>query len=208
MEMENQQSNAPETEILDGRQSKGDRTRQALVGTTARLLQEQGFAATGLNQIVRESGQPRGSLYFHFPGGKEELAAAAVTAGAAQVEAILQEGLAGAETPEAVLVNTSALFADELQASQFSKGCPVSTVALEATKATPLLQRACADAYEAWLALITETFIRLGLPSDRSPRLARLTLSSIEGALLLAKATQDITPLTDVAVDLSPLLKV
>ncbi len=208
MVMENQQSNAPETDILDGRQSKGDRTRQALVETTARLLQEQGFAATGLNQIVRESGQPRGSLYFHFPGGKEELAAAAVTAGAAQVEAILQEGLAGAENPEAVLVKTASLFAEELRASQFSKGCPVSTVALEATKATPLLQRACADAYDAWLALITTTFIRLGLPSDRSPRLARLTLSSIEGALLLAKATQDITPLNDVAADLSPLLKV
>ena len=206
--MEHQQSDTPEAEIPNGRQSKGDRTRQTLIETTARLLQEQGFAATGLNQIVRESGQPRGSLYFHFPGGKEELAAAAVKAGAAQVEVILQEGLAGAENPEAVLVKTSALFADELQASQFSKGCPVSTVALEATNATPLLQKACAEAYEAWLALITETFIRLGLSSDRSPRLARLTLSSIEGALLLAKATQDITPLTDVAADLSPLLNV
>ena len=131
--MANRKLDAAEIEILDGRLSKGDRTRQSLVETTARLLQEHGFAATGLNQIVRESGQPRGSLYFHFPGGKEELAAAAVKAGAAQVEVILQEGLAGAENPEAVLVKTSALFADELQASQFSKGCPVSTVALEAT---------------------------------------------------------------------------
>ena len=31
-----------------------------------------------LNEIVRRSGAPRGSLYFHFPGGKEELAAAAM----------------------------------------------------------------------------------------------------------------------------------
>ena len=208
MMMEHQQADAPETEILDGRQSKGDRTRQALVETTARLLQEHGFAATGLNQIVRESGQPRGSLYFHFPGGKEELAAAAVTEGASQVEAILQKGLDGAENPEAVLIQTSALFAEELISSNFSKGCPVSTVALEATKATPLLRRACADAYEAWLTLITDTFTRLGLSQERAPRLARLTLSTIEGALLLAKATQDITPLNDVAADLSPLLKV
>jgi len=206
--MEETDSDSTEGSILDGRQSKGDRTRQALVETTARLLQEHGFAATGLNQIVRESGQPRGSLYFHFPGGKEELAAAAMKAGAAQVEAILRAGLAGADKPEAVLVKTAALFADELLASQFSKGCPVSTVALEATNATPLLQKACAEAYETWLALITETFTCLGLPSDRSPRLARLTLSTIEGALLLAKATQDITPLNDVAADLAPLLKV
>lgn len=206
--MKTQNQHSPETTVLDARQSKGERTRQALVETTAQLLQEHGFAATGLNQIVRESGQPRGSLYFHFPGGKEELAAAAVAAGANQVEEILREGLRGAQSPEAVLLKTSGLFADELRASNFSKGCPVSTVALEATHATPLLQAACAEAYEAWLALITGTFERLGLSPERAPRLARLTLSAIEGALLLAKATRDITPLEDVATDLTPLLRV
>lgn len=206
--MERRDQNIPEIEPSRSRLTKGDRTRQALVETTAQLLQEHGFAATGLNQIVRESGQPRGSLYFHFPGGKEELAAAAVAAGAAQVEMVLQEALAGAKSPEDVLVKASALFADELLASKFSKGCPVSTVALEATVATPLLQKACAAAYEAWLELITDTFTRLGLPQQRAPRLARLTLSSIEGALLLAKTTQNIAPLKEVAADLRPLLKV
>ncbi len=195
-------------EKQDQRQTKGARTRQALVETTTRLLQEQGFAATGLNQIVRESGQPRGSLYFHFPGGKEELAAAAVSAGAEVVKAILHQGLAGATSPDAVIMKTAGLFAGELVASDFSKGCPVSTVALEATSATPLLQKKCAEAYVDWLTLITDSFVRLGVATDRAPRLARLTLSSIEGALLLAKTTRDVTPLNDVAADLAPLLKV
>ncbi len=206
--MKERETDASEMEILDGRQSKGDRTRQALVETTARLLQEHGFAATGLNQIVRESGQPRGSLYFHFPGGKEELAAAAVKAGAETVVAILKHGLEEVTSAEAALEKTAGLFAAELVASDFTKGCPVSTVALEATNATPLLQQNCAWAYEQWLSLIADAFVRFGLPSDRAPRLARLMLSSIEGALLLAKATRDITPLREVAVDLSPLLKV
>jgi TetR/AcrR family transcriptional repressor of lmrAB and yxaGH operons len=206
--MENVDMQIAENETPDRPPTKGERTRSALVETTARLLQEQGFAATGLNQIVRESGQPRGSLYFHFPGGKEELAAAAVRAGADVVEAILRRGLAAAESPDAVLVRTAALFADELRNSAFSKGCPVSTVALEATDATPLLQESCAEAYGTWLSLIRDAFIRLGLPADRAPRLATLALSSIEGALLLAKTTRDIGPLEDVAADLSPLLKV
>lgn len=196
------------TDKQDQRQTKGARTRQALVETTARLLQEQGFAATGLNQIVRESGQPRGSLYFHFPGGKEELAAAAVSAGAELVRAILEQGLEGATSADAVIVKTAGLFADELVASDFSKGCPVSTVALEATNATPLLQKRCAEAYADWLTLIADTFVRLGVSAERAPRLARLVLSSIEGALLLAKTTRDIAPLNDVAADLAPLLKV
>ena len=53
-------------------------SRDAFVSSTAKLLRRQGYAATGLNEIVARSGAPRGSLYFHFPGGKQELALAAM----------------------------------------------------------------------------------------------------------------------------------
>src|ERR1700760_2850990 len=49
-------------------------SRDAFVSSTAKLLRRQGYAGTGLSEIVARSGAPRGSLYFHFPGGKEELA--------------------------------------------------------------------------------------------------------------------------------------
>ena len=57
---------------------RGGASREAFIASTGRLLRRQGYAATGLNEIVSRSGAPKGSLYFHFPGGKEELAAAAM----------------------------------------------------------------------------------------------------------------------------------
>ena len=58
--------------------SNGRASREAFVEATGELLRRQGYAATGLNEIVARSGAPRGSLYFHFPGGKQELALAAM----------------------------------------------------------------------------------------------------------------------------------
>src|SRR5579862_4730019 len=86
------QAGAPDRAERPGREAgrrtaRGDSVREAFVRTTAELLQRQGYAASGLNEIVARSGAPRGSLYFHFPGGKEELAVAAIDSAGAQLGA-------------------------------------------------------------------------------------------------------------------------
>ena len=53
--------------------------RQRMIKSTARLFRRQGFHGTGLQQVLEASGAPRGSLYFHFPGGKEEIGETALT---------------------------------------------------------------------------------------------------------------------------------
>ena len=55
-------------------------TRQRLVQASAALLQRQGLPGTGIKQILADAGAPYSSLYHHFPGGKDELAAAAIRA--------------------------------------------------------------------------------------------------------------------------------
>ncbi|HEY9306026.1 MAG TPA: helix-turn-helix domain-containing protein, partial [Mycobacterium sp.] len=51
-----------------------DRSRAALIDTAATLFRRQGYAATGLTQILEEAGVKPGSLYHHFPQGKQQLA--------------------------------------------------------------------------------------------------------------------------------------
>ena len=185
---------------------RGAATRQRLIAATAELIEAGGYRATGLLQVVARSGAPRGSLYFHFPGGKEELAAQAVAASAGALSQLIARELeSDAPTAVAVAGLIDAL-ADRLEGSGWSHGCPVATVALEVSADEPTLGAACRDAYVDWQALLAERLVRDGLDEALARDRAELILASIEGALLLAKVHRDRGPLRRLAGTLPLLL--
>src|SRR5258708_2686263 len=94
--------------------------RARMLQAAADLLHRQGYASTGLNQILEESHAPKGSLYFDFPGGKEELVNEALQAAAGSLTELLQGVLAMAPTAEAALEQIVAYFAAQLEGSQFT----------------------------------------------------------------------------------------
>jgi TetR/AcrR family transcriptional repressor of lmrAB and yxaGH operons len=165
-----------------------------MVITTAKLMRRQGYHATGLNQIVAESGAPKGSIYFHFPGGKEQLAAEAIAASAAY----LDKGLRACERETALasldLYVTEA--GNVLERTGYAEGCPIATVTLEAAVASPTLRQACADAVETLVGRVTGWLERDGFPPDSARERAQLIYAALEGSLMFAKARQSIEPLT------------
>jgi TetR/AcrR family transcriptional regulator, lmrAB and yxaGH operons repressor len=186
--------------------SKGERTRGKLVATTASLLQRQGYHGTGLNQIIADSGAPRGSLYFYFPGGKEELACAALAdAGAEWQERLLSVIDAAPDLGAAVVAVCQAL-ADALVASSYEHGCPLATVALEAATSSESVRTTCAAHYAGWEERIAERLARAGIAEDQARPLATFALSAIEGALLLCKVSRNTGPLLTVGETLRSLL--
>ena len=52
--------------------------RGKILISMARLIEKQGYHATGLNEIISDSGAPKGSVYYYFPGGKEQIGAEAI----------------------------------------------------------------------------------------------------------------------------------
>ncbi len=170
-------------------------TRDRLLAATADLLQRGGYAATGLSEITARAGAPKGSLYFHFPGGKEQLGAEALArSGAEQAEAIDAVLLGAADAASAIRA-VIAHFAARLQSSEYQLGCPIATTALEQAATSPRLRDAAQGAYERWVELL-----RIRLQADgREPATAAeealFVLSAIEGALVLARAARSTRPL-------------
>src|SRR4029450_181546 len=105
----------------------------------ARLLRDQGYAATGRAQLLAESGVSNGSLYHHFPGGMEEVAEAALEASGDAVADALREGLGGARTAGEGVVRFLDI-AQEAGTDEQCAGCPVAPTALESPIISPRLR--------------------------------------------------------------------
>ena len=182
-------------------------TKHRMLETAAGLVQRQGYASTGLNQILAESKAPKGSLYFHFPGGKEALVAEAIEHSSSALTELLEQVLATAPSAEAALDMITLYFATQLEQSQFTKGCPIATVALEQAATSDALHAVCTRTYTHWQDLIAARLEREGHTKSRAGALAGLLLATIEGALVLCRAHRSVEPLRSASVELRRLLK-
>lgn len=173
--------------------------RDRLIQTAIRLFRQQGYASTGLAEILARSGAPKGSLYHYFPGGKEEIGAVAVAAAGRMVARTLEDVFARTTTSAEFVAAYSGLLAHWSAASDFREGCPIATTMLETRLGSSRIADAGREAFENWLRLITRAFERDGLDASAARDRATVFMAAIEGALLLARVQRSTAPLERVA---------
>lgn len=181
-------------------------TRTRILETTADLLRRHGYHGTGLKDILAESGTPRGSLYYYFPGGKEQLTLEAMLRGIDEVTGILEELMATGDPAGAVRAYAEAT-AERLEASDFAFGCPVAPIVLDLVGEPVALASACRRALTDWQRALREGFAAAGIAEARSTSLAVTVVSSLEGALILARAQRSTEPMLTVAGELTTLIE-
>jgi len=182
-------------------------TRARVIAATADLLETQGYHATGLNQILQQSATQKGSLYHHFPGGKEALAAEALEAAGNAITTDLDALIAtGADFGTALSVLT-AFFCERLQTSDFQKGCPLATVTLEVAATSDAIQTVSRTIFRAWQTRIEQLLVASNWSPARASALALFALSAVEGALILSRAERSTHPLEQVVEELCLLLE-
>jgi TetR/AcrR family transcriptional repressor of lmrAB and yxaGH operons len=160
----------------------------------ARLLRDQGYTATGLAQVLEESGVSNGSLYHHFPGGMEELAEAALRASGEAVADALSQALKTAPSTGEGLVIFLDLAAKPADGGSWP-GCPIAPTALESPILNPRLRASAARCFDDWEELIATRLRDDGWPEDSVAERASAALALIEGALLLARVSGRQAPL-------------
>ena len=170
--------------------------RERMVVSAALLIRERGAHPTAIADVLAHSGAPRGSAYHYFPGGRTQLLCEAVDYAAQFMADRLERATSAVE----VLDELFDFYRDELQRTEFRAGCPVVAVAVEAgdpdkpEQSRPLIERAAA-AFERWQQIIARRLAGDGVADPDAAALATLVLSSFEGAIVVARASRDVTPL-------------
>jgi TetR/AcrR family transcriptional regulator, lmrAB and yxaGH operons repressor len=165
-------------------------SKELFITATSTLLRRQGYHGTSLKDIATQAGAPIGSLYFLFPDGKDQLVLAALHASGDGVAAILDGVLSVEASPDMVVRRYLTLIEAVLVGSDYIDGCPISTVALEVAPHHAELSAAIAGIFDTWLAVLERHLRRVGLTKTKARTLATLSLTAVEGALIVARVQQ------------------
>ena len=180
--------------------------RDQILQTTCTLLEKQGFHGTGLNEIVKESGAPKGSLYYYFPEGKDQIAAEAVLQSGQVTAERIQAGLAESSSASKAVYDFVLKVADNVELSGFAAGSPLTAVAMETATTSERINLACREAYGALQNAFKDKLLESGFTKTRSEELSTFITASIEGGIILSRTYHTADPLRLVAKQLKVLL--
>ena len=175
--------------------AKGIDSREKTLAAAANLFRRQGYHGTALQEILRAGGSPRGSLYFHFPNGKEEIGEAALALAGEGVRGAIARAAETSESAEIFLTRIARGMLANLEESDYTEGCPIATTALETAAQSEILGAATRNAFQKWEHEISRGLERFGIGASDAEELATSVLSLLEGALLLARTYRSPAPM-------------
>ena len=182
--------------------------RERMVVSAALLIRERGAQATAISDVLKHSRAPRGSAYHYFPGGRMQLLEEATDYACAYVAG----KISAAESAVALLDELTGMYREQLIGSDYRAGCPIVAVTVEAgdpdnaERTTKVIERAAA-AFTLWTDLIRQQLAAEGVEALRAEELAMLVTTSIEGAIIVARAWRDVKPLDLIQRQLRGLLE-
>lgn len=186
---------------------RNQESKMKILSTASTLFQKQGYHATGLNQIIKESGCPKGSLYYYFPEGKEQLATAAIN----RTKDIAAQELRNLFSQYDDVIKALECFFDQFLSFDpkvVHDGIPLALISLETWHMSEQLRLACMNAYDVLIMIVREKFIQSNWPPDEATEMSYLVFSMIEGGSIFVLTYQSYEPLKRICKTIIELVEI
>ena len=171
-------------------------TRDRLIDATVTLLRSKGAAASGTKEILELAAAPRGSFYFHFPEGKEQLVLVAMRRAGAATLAALEAALGDdhGDLAQQIAGVFDAIVVD-LEDNDYGPGCAVAVTTMESASVNADAQHAVAEVFSTWTTAVVGRLVARGMSSGQASMVADAIVAAMEGATILARAQRNPQPL-------------
>jgi AcrR family transcriptional regulator len=162
-----------------------------MVDSAIKLLAMQGFQGASFSSVLEDSKAPRGSIYHHFPGGKEELILEAIDRSGRNATRIVERfhGLPAVEVVSAFV----SIWRSLLTISDFRVGCSVLGATVSASD--PDIVDRAAGVFRSWETQLASVLAEAGADAAEAEELGTLLIAACEGAVVLCRAQHSFTPL-------------
>ena len=174
-----------------------------MVKAARQLIRERGYHATALSDVLELSAAPRGSVYFHFPGGKTQLAVEAATAFAAEQAGLIERAAEGSDSAVELISAYVTRTRENLIKSNYTEGCTLAPLVLEGAGESDLLANAVSAAFSVIIESLAFQFAVFGMGRASARELAEVVVLSVEGALVTARAFRSPAPFDSILAALA-----
>ncbi|KQS00639.1 hypothetical protein ASG12_07140 [Williamsia sp. Leaf354] len=175
---------------------RGD-TRARMVRSAIGLMQRNGAAAVTVDAVLADSDTPRGSVYHHFPGGRDQLVGDALRSAGDIMTSMIRSSI---DKPLREAVDEYFDFwRHMLTSSDYRAGCPIAGAAVGGAESDPALHDQVAEIFTEWHVIIRDTLVAAGASAARAQSVAIMLVAATEGALILARVQRSLAPVDDVA---------
>jgi AcrR family transcriptional regulator len=183
--------------------NKRGATRIRMLLSAAEVMRERGAAGVTIDEVLTRSGAPRGSVYYHFPEGRNQILTEALRFAGDAITAAIE----GAEGGIPLVRNFVEFWEQSLAESDFNAGCPVVAAAIGSADDDPALSLVAGEIFDRWRAALSRAFVADGFDDADAGSLAVTCIAALEGAVVLCRSTRSAEPLHDVAQQLEFLIK-
>ncbi len=174
--------------------AKVSSTREDMLATAVDLFAERGYDGIGIAELLAKSGSPRGSLYFHFPGGKEQIGTEVVARVGAEVAARFRGLHDSGVDLETFIDRVFKTTAKESKERNYTASCPMAAIATGFGNGNPKLAAAVRGAFASWEAEIRTAAKARGMTDANASVFASAMLAAMEGAFVTSKALESSDP--------------
>jgi TetR/AcrR family transcriptional repressor of lmrAB and yxaGH operons len=181
--------------------------REKILQTASELMEKQGYHGTGLNEIIQKSGAPKGSLYYYFPEGKEQLASEAILRAGQIVSERFRAKTADEPDPAKAIHDFLYMIAKRMEETKFYTGSTLTMIAMETVTESKRINTACQEGYAMLIGAFKDKLLSGGMEDSKASDMAEMIIAAVEGGIILSRTYQDANHLRRIADHIFQMLK-